>query len=75
MNTTKRFNSGSKAINPIEASADKEYTIEVEWDFRPDVSPFRDSDWSVTVWGEKGDVTITHSKAGVESDHWPLIPH
>lgn len=33
----------------------------------------RDSDWSVTVWGAEGEVTITHSKAGVVSDTWPII--
>ena len=34
---------------------------------------FVDSDWSVTVWGAKGDVSITHEKAGVKSDKWPLV--
>jgi len=27
----------------------------------------------VTVYGAKGDVSITHEKAGVESGSWPLV--
>ena len=34
---------------------------------------FRDSDWSVNVWGAEGEVSITHAKAGVVTDHWPFI--
>ena len=48
-------------------------TFTVEWDFKPDVTPFVDSDWSVTVWGADGKVEIKHTKAGVKSDHWPFI--
>ena len=31
-----------------------------------------DSDWSVTAWGEEGDVSISHD-AGAMSDSWPLV--
>ena len=61
-------------LKPIEARKGVPLLVDVEWDFRPDVRDFRDSDWSVTVWGADGDVFIEHTKAGVESEHWPLIP-
>lgn len=32
-----------------------------------------DHDWSVTVWGAKGAVSIEHEKAGVKSGKWPLV--
>ena len=58
---------------PIEAKKDEQIAFTVELDFKPDVTPFVDSDWSVTVWGADGEVEIKHTKAGVKSDHWPFI--
>lgn len=60
-------------MNPIEAKKGEQMTFTVEWDFKPDVIDFDPSDWSVTVWGADGEVSIEHSKAGVKSDQWPCI--
>lgn len=30
-------------------------------------------DWSVTAWGEKGEVKVWHKK-GIESDNWSFTP-
>ena len=61
-------------MNPIEAKKGEQMIFTVEWDFISAGSDnFGASDWSVTVWGADGEVSIEHSKAGVKSDQWPCI--
>ena len=66
------FDSGAQQLDPIEMQEGQQIYIVTEWDFRADMDDFRPKDWSVTAWGEKGLVTIVHTK-GLKSQNWPNI--
>ena len=66
-NTSKSFTNGAGWLETIEIEAGEEVEIVVEFNWaRTGVT----KDWSVTAWGEIGEVEVRHSN-DIESNHFP----
>ena len=63
------FNSGSREWPPIMMDAGEEIDFFVELDYtRVDMS----KDFSSVVWGDRGEVTLTH-RGGIPGQHFPTL--
>ena len=57
-------------LRDIEIDADEEMEVSVEYNFdRRGIT----KDWALTVWGDKGEITVRHSK-GIPSKHFSYTP-
>ena len=64
------FKMGAYQLDAFELAADEEVEIDVEWDWSDlEVT----NDWSVTIWGALGEVSIRHSNSNYVSDELPVI--
>ena len=64
------FNTGDGWLPFLAFEAGEEIEILVEFNFNKKGIT---RDWSVTAWGEEGEVEVRHSK-GIESKHFSYTP-
>ena len=64
------FYSGAIEFEAKEVKAGETVTVTGDWNW---LDPNYSNDWSVTAWGNKGPVIISH-KLGLESDKMPVAP-